>query len=284
MSFWHVLAFTSLLLVLPSGACAALAVAWVDTAALKPVTTGAAARATLGLQATSPQPLVYVGPGDIAPSCGLLARLGARHLLPMVQASPGELFPACLAVSKTQRFALPGGSGHVFAATQRDTREDVSTVHFFVHQASDGTLAPLEWLNQAELPRALELPALATWAKAQWHAEEAVRQGWTPALAHDVVSGAQFMSLARRVSDGRCRASLGAREQAEPLMQEDWPCTGLLAAAHLAAADASWWLVSSTSPSGPDLHIYRIGRDQVERKRATETRLAPLLPHGCVFQ
>lgn len=261
-------------------ATAAHAAQQLDVDTLKRVTSGAAAAPVRGWQDGSPRPLVYFAPGDIAPSCGLRAQPEAREVLPMIQASPREPYPACEAITRTQRFALPDGVGHVFSLRQRDTREDVSTVQFFVHQDAKGALRPIDDLNEAEWPRSFDLPVLATWAKAQWHARQDAGQGWTPEPAHAVVVGSQFMNPARRAGDGRCRAGFGERDAPRLLGTDDWPCSSWRAASQLTAGSAHWWLVASAEPTGAGLRVYRSLQGRLERMTTTEDRLAPLLPQG----
>jgi len=246
---------------------------------VRPVAGAAAAASVPGLTGTGPRPLIYFVPGDVAPSCGLRAGDDSHELLPMVTADPGERFPACDAVLQAQAFALPAARGYVIQLRQRDTREETSTVYFFASQSAQGQLHALDALNQLDLPKRRGLPALATWAKAQWHAQIDGDAGWAPQAAHSVVAGLQFLNVARHSNLARCRATLGQRDTPEPLLVDEWPCASLMAASQQTIGGARWFLVLADG-SGPVLRVYRLQRGQAERMLATEARLAPLAAQG----
>jgi hypothetical protein len=95
-------------------------------------------------------PVLYIAKGDVAPSCGLVARTAAgTEFFAMLSPEQGAGFPQCLSINDAAAFEVRNRQYLVFEYIIRDTVEDFYRQYFYLYRDPAGRYIPDSLLNDS---------------------------------------------------------------------------------------------------------------------------------------
>ena len=235
------------------------------------------------LPADAPQPVLYYLNKANVPSCGLLPS-GAAMITPMLETEPDQNFPSCEEVTDGAAFVFGGATGYVFRYRQRDTREDRSTVYFFV-QRSGGELRPLDKLNNDSPPENKSIRAVAAWAKSKLVSQDNDKDAYQTSTSDSIVTDSAFLNVSRNAATGSCRIVVDLVATQGSLGPVTTPCQTVVASTSLIANKATYFIVLTESGDHrPRGQIFVVQGNTVRETTELEERLASEIGSGKILK
>jgi hypothetical protein len=233
------------------------------------------------LPASAPRPVLYYLGGASAPSCGLLpSEPGASIITPILETEPNEIFPNCLEVTDGAMFQYRGVTDYVFRYRQRDTREDVSTVHFFAQRSTAG-IQPLYRLNEETAPVNKGIKYLAAWAKFRLISLDDEKESFVTSVSHSIITDSAILSVSRNLTMGSCRTEVDAVTTEATLSSAKAACNAILGSTSLVIGKAIYFIVMFESDgSRPIGQIVVVEGKSVREALELEKRLAAQIGSG----
>ncbi|HMK56609.1 MAG TPA: hypothetical protein VK448_08245 [Dissulfurispiraceae bacterium] len=232
----------------------------------------------------APKPVLYFLENATVPSCGLLASEKSSMITPMLETDPGENFPNCLEVTDGAMFRYRGVDGYVFRYRQRDTREDVSTVYYFVRKTSDG-LQPIDKLNMETTLKNKSIKYIAAWAKFRLISLENEKDSQETSIQHSIISDAAIVNVSRNSETGSCRTVADTVFTESGIDPVSATCSAILSSTSLVRGKATYFIVligdESLLTKG---QIFSVRDNKIHRAADLEKRLSSDIGSGNILE
>ncbi|MFZ4859446.1 MAG: hypothetical protein ACOYL3_23975 [Desulfuromonadaceae bacterium] len=228
------------------------------------------------LPSGAPQPVLYFLKEATTPSCGLLpSEPDATMITSILETEPHEVYPHCLEVTDGAKFQFYDDAGFVFRYRQRDTREDSSTVHFFVLQTSSG-LQPIDKLNSETIPLNKSIKYMAAWAKSRMISIENEKDSYVTSLSDSIITDTAILNVSRNEKTGSCRTFMDVVSTQGKVSPVTTTCNTILSTTTLVHGKATYFIVLiETETRKAKGQIFKVKGNTVVESSDLEKHLAP---------